>query len=81
MKFEFLIWISLIWNPGFSRIRLFSLYAADLAGIPPAQAGTPGHFLSGQASHRLKPGLPVISYPGYFFKAAVGCIRCTALLL
>jgi hypothetical protein len=42
MNFAFLIRTSIIWSPGFSRIRRSQQYAAIPAGIQPAEAGTPG---------------------------------------
>jgi hypothetical protein len=38
MKVEWFIQTSLIWSPGFSRIRRSRQYAAAEAGIPPANA-------------------------------------------
>jgi hypothetical protein len=43
---------SLLWSPGFSRTRRSRQDAAAPAGIPPAQAGTPGYFISGLCSQR-----------------------------
>jgi hypothetical protein len=90
MKCEVLIQISPLRSPGFNRIRRSRQGAPAPAGIPPAKAGTPGHFISGliaqrssagpgvpgrmpqprQASHRLKPGLPVTLYPDYISKSS-----------
>jgi hypothetical protein len=46
MKFDHEIWTLLDWSPGFSRIKLLRQYAPALAGIHPAQAGTPAYFIS-----------------------------------
>ncbi len=46
-------------SPGFSRIRRSRQYAPVPAGMPPAKAGTPGHFISGLCFQRSAGGRPV----------------------
>ena len=77
MNVAFLIQMSPLRSPGFSRIRFSGQDAAVPAGISPAEAGTPvrrssaGSGFPGriprprQAFHRLKPGLPE-AYSDYF---------------
>jgi hypothetical protein len=63
MNIEFLIWISMIWNPGFSRIRLFGQHTVSPAVIHRLKPGLldvpyPDCFLNAAAGessfHRAK---------------------------
>jgi hypothetical protein len=60
MKVEVLIQISPLRSPGFNRIRRSRQGAPAPAGIPPAKAGTPGHFISGifLKVHKPDPAFP-----------------------
>jgi len=57
MNIEKSIRISPFRCPGFSRIRRSRQDAPAPAGILPAEAGTPGHFISGLCSKRLSEKL------------------------